>query len=319
MAKNKFVKFDGVPPIMPIDWRAWQSSSMIQSMSMTQQGIAFNIMLKQWVNGTVPRSAWDLAREIKADFQTTRRFLLTHSKFLACCECGNSWTPVDCECGASEASGRCQSNKLKNFYIDVNSGLPLGTTEPNLTYTEQNKTRPCEGVGDGSPVPLSVGVTNRVEVEEIEDETEEVETAENLIDETPNPQHVAKTFMDAFDLKMKTNRFLWSWDICYEAFTEFLKTHEQSKVLKVIRMAAANPMYKRGAKTINADKQRPWDWFIEKYPDIVDKFEADEEFNKTVRKQAREAVVGGHAALNPELHTGLDGQGVSWTEGKTKI
>jgi hypothetical protein len=309
MAKKK--KIDGVPPFLPIDWRAWESSPLIGSMTDTQLGIALKIMLKQWVLGSVPRSAWELARQIRSDFNTTSRFLVAHSKFLACCECGESWTPVDCQCGESEETGRCQSIKLKNFMNDVNSGLELGTTEPNLTYIEPKETSPSEEVDD--EVSYSPEIGNKTP-----GKTEEKIESTNAEEGELNAPLVSRVFMEKFGLKMKPRKSFFTWDFCNSAFEEFLKTHDQEEVLKVIQSASDSPHYKRGAQTVNADKQRPWDWFIEKYEDMLDKMNADIEFQKSIAKKVR-AAASGHTVSNPDLHTGKDAQGKDWTEDATKI
>src|SRR5277367_2489162 len=109
-------KIDGVPPTMPIDWRAWESSPVIQNMSDAQLGIALKIMLKQWVLGSLPHSAYRMANVLQSRYETVLKFLQTYPKFVVCAEHGCSWDVVgmECNCTADVATVVCQ--KTKNFY-----------------------------------------------------------------------------------------------------------------------------------------------------------------------------------------------------------
>jgi len=128
VANKPYTSIDGVPAIMPIDWRGWKSSPTTRKMTDTQVGIAFKSLLLQWELGSIPRDAWQLAKDIQSNFNTTLKFLQTYSKLFVCRNCADSWSEADCKCGESYAEGRLKSSKHENFSIDVNSGLPLGTT-----------------------------------------------------------------------------------------------------------------------------------------------------------------------------------------------
>jgi len=147
MAKTTTSAMNRVPPFMPILWQDWESDPDTQSMSETQVGIFFKMLLRQWQIGSLPRNAWDLARECKIrSYDTTLKFLGAYSNLIVCCECGASWNREDCECGASKLRGRCENRKLRNLRIDVISGLDLGTTKQNLTKPEpeQKRTASCK-------------------------------------------------------------------------------------------------------------------------------------------------------------------------------
>ncbi len=147
MAKTFNNSMNRVPPFMPVLWQDWESDPDTQSMSETQSGIFLKILLRQWQIGSLPRNAWDLARECKIrSYDTTLKFLKTYSNLIVCCECGASWKGEDCECGASKLRGRCENRKLRNLRIDVNSGLELGTTKQKQTKPEpeQKLTASCE-------------------------------------------------------------------------------------------------------------------------------------------------------------------------------
>jgi hypothetical protein len=128
MAKED--KLSRVPPYLPILWEDWDSDPDTSSMTDTQTGVFFKMLKKQWVIGRLPRDAWKLSREIKSSYETTLRFLRAYPNLFVCSECGRSWSEVTCECGQSYTRARCENLKLKFLRIDVNSGLPLGTTEP---------------------------------------------------------------------------------------------------------------------------------------------------------------------------------------------
>ena len=131
MAKQD--KLNRVPPFIPLLWQDWCSSPTVRRMTMAQRGIYVEILIEQWVYGDFPRSAWELSRRIGSDFKTTVRLLEKYSELAVCCQCGASWTPVNCQCGASNLTATCHNPKLKNLANDVNSDLPLGTTQPNPT------------------------------------------------------------------------------------------------------------------------------------------------------------------------------------------
>lgn len=140
MAKKR--KVDGVLPYLPLDWRAWSTSGTVRSMTRVQKSIYLDILIQQWIQGSVPRDAWRLSQDVIANYEATLNLLRKHSEILVCSECGRSWTEVDCECGQSKVVGRCHNEKLKNFSVDAISGLSLGTTEPNITLKEPNTTQP---------------------------------------------------------------------------------------------------------------------------------------------------------------------------------
>jgi hypothetical protein len=154
-------KINSVPPHIPLLWRDWESSPDIRSMSMTQRGIYLSILIKCWIFGDVPRDPWQLHKLIGADYKSTVRLLEQYSHLLVCCECGASWTPVDCQCGDSNLTARCHNLKLKYLNKDVNSGLSLGTTEENLMEpnpTDDGAASPPSNlveqeVGQGEPKP----------------------------------------------------------------------------------------------------------------------------------------------------------------------
>jgi hypothetical protein len=103
-------------------------------MTTAQKGLYLEILMEQWVYGDVPRSAWQLHKQINPEgaYSTTLRFLSTYSHLLVCRKCSESWTKEDCKCGESNSKGKCHNRKLHFLRIDVISGLELGTTEPNL-------------------------------------------------------------------------------------------------------------------------------------------------------------------------------------------
>ena len=153
MAKQD--KLNRMPPYLPIIVEDWQSDPDTQSMTDAQIGVFLKALLHQWQNGSLPRNAWDFAKKIDSSFDTTRRFLSDYSHLFVCCECFASWSKEDCECGASKSRARCENTKLKNLRIDVNSGLGLGTTEPNITEPKVTEREHVADAGDETPIQPS--------------------------------------------------------------------------------------------------------------------------------------------------------------------
>jgi len=273
---NRSTKIDGVPPTMPVDWQAWQSSPTTQSMTDTQVGIAFKIMLKQWELGSLPRSAWDLAREIKSDYQTTRRFLLAYSKFLVCQQCGKSWTPVTCECGASEATGRCECRKTKFFRIDVNSGLPLGTTEHNRR--EPDTTEPHHNSDGGGEAPNSGSSSPEQEAKPEPESTPQapVEMSE-----------VCSGVCHLLGRKSLKLPVMQHWESLLKPKVEL---HSVGYVLGLLKYALQeNEVWARAITTVK--KQDPIEYFASKFESIEESREGDERFKK-IREKKQSAVQG---------------------------
>lgn len=123
---------NSVPPYMPIIIEDWQSDPDTQSMSDVQVGIFVKALFYQWQNGSLPRDPWKFAKKIDSRYETVIKFLQTYPKRFTCTECERKWTVNECGCGKFGVSvARVENTKLKLLRIDVNSNLPLGTTESN--------------------------------------------------------------------------------------------------------------------------------------------------------------------------------------------
>jgi hypothetical protein len=271
MAKQD--KLDRVPPYMPIIWQDWMSSPTIRSMSMTQQGIFLNILLHQWVYGSVPRDPWKLAKAIGADYETTLRLLVKYSEILVCCECGTSWTRVTCECGDTKLGVTCENLKLKNLKIDVNLGLALGTTEPNPTITSPKVTPPCAPFGGEGGGGVSTSV-----VDGYFDQAKKG-MAEAAVEEKPTPTPTPAPSPLVDDLVNRLGMVKPPEPKVYGEWARRLENLMDGwgavKYAKAIAYVFENQMYCRGIKTTKEDKSI---WLAGKYEQIIAKMDADAEF-----------------------------------------
>jgi hypothetical protein len=267
MAKQD--KLSRVPPFVPLLWQDWQSSPSVRSMTMTQQGIFLNILLHQWVYGSVPRDPWKLAKAIGADYETTLRLLVKYSEILVCCECGTSWTRVTCECGDTKLGVTCENLKLKNLKIDVNLGLALGTTEPHPTITSPKVTPPSAPFrgGEGEGVSSSVGYFDQAKKG----------MAEAAVEEKPTPTPAPSPLVD--DLVQRLGMVKPPEPKVYGEWAHRLENLVDGwgsvKYAKAIAYVFENQMYCRGIKTTKEDKSV---WLAGKYEQIIAKMDADAEF-----------------------------------------
>jgi hypothetical protein len=258
---------------MPIIWQDWMSSPTIRSMSMTQQGIFLNILLHQWVYGSVPRDPWKLAKAIGADYETTLRLLVKYSEILVCCECGTSWTRVTCECGDTKLGVTCENLKLKNLKIDVNLGLALGTTEPNPTITSPKVTPPCAPFGGEGGGGVSTSV-----VDGYFDQAKKG-MAEAAVEEKPTPTPTPAPSPLVDDLVQRLGMVNPPELKVYGEWARRLENLVDGwgavKYAKAIAYVFENQMYCRGIKTTKEDKSL---WLAGKYEQIIAKMDADAEF-----------------------------------------
>jgi hypothetical protein len=266
MAKQD--KLDRVPPYMPIIWQDWMSSPTIRSMSMTQQGIFLNILLHQWVYGSVPRDPWKLAKAIGADYKSTVRLLEKSSTQLVCSQCGASWEPVTCQCGASKETVTCHNPKLQNLKNDVNLGLALGTTEPNPTITSPKVTPASAPFGGGEGEAVSSSV-----VDGYFDQAKKG-MAEAAVEEkpTPAPSPLVDDLVQRLGVKPPDLKVYGEWA---RRLGNLVDGWGEARYQKAIAYVFANQMYCRGIKTCKEDKVI---WLCSKWEQILAKMDADADY-----------------------------------------
>jgi hypothetical protein len=264
MAKQD--KLDRVPPYLPFIWQDWMSSPTVRSMTMTQRGIFLEILLYQWVYGSVPRDPWKLAKAIGADYETTLRLLVKYSEILVCCECGKSWARVICECGDTKLGVTCENPKLRNLKIDVNLGLPLATTEPHPTITPPKVTSPSAAAGGREGESDSGAV-----VEGYFDQGKK-SMAEAAVEEKPTPSPLVDDLVQRLGVKPPDPKVYGEWARRLENLVD---GWGEAIYQKAIPYLFANQMYCRGIKTTKEDKVS---WLCGKYEQILAKMDADAEF-----------------------------------------
>lgn len=285
MAKQE--KLDRVPPFIPLLWQDWLSSPSVRSMTLVQRGIYVEILIRQWVLGSLPRDAWKLAKDIQADYKTTVRFLSTYSHLLVCCQCGASWTPLSCQCGASKPTATCHNLRLKNLKIDVNLGLALGTTEPHQTQPDRSEPHlaaaplepPAAAGGRGVPEAVVEGYLDqgKKEVRVVVEEPKATPTPNSLVDEfiallAPPKPPSSQTYTH------------WS-----EVFARLVAAHGEPKFKTIMAYCFEHERYCRGIRTVK--KQDKADWFSENFGELAERMVADEEFDaKRGAKAARYRV-----------------------------
>ena len=104
MAKNTSNGMNRVPPFMPILWQDWESDPDISTMTDSQVGIHFKMLLRQWIVGSVPANVSDIIRECKLDSRNTvLRFLESYPHLWTCDGCGADFVRTECGCSTDAA------------------------------------------------------------------------------------------------------------------------------------------------------------------------------------------------------------------------
>jgi hypothetical protein len=165
MPKDKYSIEDRVPPTIPINWADWDGDEHVREMNETMEGIYFRIIREQWVHGRIDFDHNRLAQRLRCDRRNVKKFLEKWGHLFRCCKCdlrseyvavtppvrseyvaGASLVCSYCApsplCSCSDRVRSVYHRKLKFYRIDVNSGLPLGTTKQNVTEPNQRKPEP---------------------------------------------------------------------------------------------------------------------------------------------------------------------------------
>jgi hypothetical protein len=145
MAKQD--KLDRVPPYMPIVCCEWKGNRDIQRMTVAEEGFFVRFLLKQWELGDLPADPWLLSRLLNTNYRTTDKWLQKYSHLTVKSLQPRSEHAASLHQECSKCAVSLHNEKLKNYGIDVNLGLPLGTTEPNLTETSPKVTPTCAPFG----------------------------------------------------------------------------------------------------------------------------------------------------------------------------
>lgn len=301
---SSFSKLDRVPPMMPIIWQDWDSSVDIQNMTVAEEGLFFRLLRKLWVLDELPADPWRLAQQLGVrDHRTVARWLEKYSHLTVKTQKHHR----DCTVSSLETSCDCpvilRSEKLGNLKNDVILGLPLGTTKPQQNL---NRTEP-------EPLP-SVATVRAVSKREPEAGKQPVPEQEPKANPTPNP-----TDLDGSDASVLTNELLNlsgrrefkngnNRDESNRAFASLLaKGHTEAFVLTVMRYALTeNPVWTRAIK--GTKKVSPWLYFCEKFDDIVDSMELDEEFTR----KAKSKVAAAMGKEKPAFHNQAPPEGRDW-------
>jgi hypothetical protein len=287
----------------PFDVVDWLTCDDIMKMTSAEEGIYIRLLCVQWRDGFIASRPELAAKQCGKRPEMLRRWFEKWSHLF----------PISSTNAAHLVNPKLNEIALKKGNPKAQEGTEK-RREENRKEEETTSSAAAQRVGvkeeDEAEITAHTTVVNSPKVNI---EKPYAQDADDI-----DASAVSHAFMDAFDLKMRPGKLGYNYDACNIAFAEFLKRHDQGEALKVIKASGQNPQYRRGAKSLNPSNQLPWDWFIEKYEDMKIKMEADEEFTQNVAKKAK-AAVGGHAAVNPELHTGLDAQGNSWVEDKTKL
>jgi hypothetical protein len=260
MAKQH--KLNRVPPFIPLLWQDWRSSADIASMTPTQRSLYLDILIEQWIYGDVPRDPYKLHKKINptGDYRTTVRFLSAYSHLIVCSQCYHGWKTGCCPCGACDSTGTCLNLKLKNLRIDVNSDLPLGTTELNPTEPDRREPHlaPPAEAGEGRGVAFT---------------SLQGEICDQATPKTPSPTDdpLVNEFVALLGQKPSTlSQNYWS-----TVFAKLVKLHGEPHFRNVMAYCFQNERYCRGVKTTGKDKA---DWFADKFEGMADKMLADSEF-----------------------------------------
>jgi hypothetical protein len=288
MAKQD--KLNRVPPFLPLLWQDWLRSGDVRSMTMAQRGIYLEILVKQWVLGSVPRDAWKLAKGIQADYRATVRLLTTYSHLLACCQCGASWTPVTCQCGASNLTATCHSPKLRNLRNDVDSDLALGTTEPNLTQPKLTEPHPAASPLE-PPSPTGGGGVSSPVVEGYFGQGNKRNGAAAVV-EQPTPDPTPNPLVDEFIglLGMVKPPSPQTYNYWSEVFGRLVDAHGRPRFRTIMAYCFEHERYCRGIRTVK--KQDKADWLSEHFAELAERMVADEEFESKRGQKAAKYKVG---------------------------
>jgi hypothetical protein len=273
---NSFEKLNRVPPSMPTVWQ--ECNPILRTMSMAQRGIYFSIMLHLWVYDTLPWDVWQLAKTIGSDYRTTAKLLQKCGDLAVCVRCSCGWRAETLHCPCSDLAVTVHNIKLKNYKVDVNSKLPLGTTEPNPTLTQPKVTPPSAQRGAAS----SGGG---------KEEENSTNVVEGYFDqEAPNPL-VEKLVGLLGMVNPLAPRVYGEWSRRLENLQDGVGVERYSKAIAYL---FANPMYCRGIKTCTKDKVL---WLMEKWEPMLAKMDSDAEFAKNKpednRPQYRKNPSGG--------------------------
>jgi hypothetical protein len=245
-------------------------------MTMTQQGIYLNILIYQWVYGDFPRNAWELSRTLNSSYDTTLRLLSDYSHLFVCCECSASWSRADCECGASKSRGTCENPRLRNIRVDVNSDLPIGTTEPNLTITSPKVTPTCAPSGGEGGGRVSTSV-----VEGYFDQAKQG-MAKAAVVEEPTPNPLADQLVGLLGTKAPDPKVYGDWA---RLLGHLQDAHGQARYQSILAYCFKNERYCRGIKTTGKDKVL---WLMDKFDGLGAKMDADEEFKKASKPKEQD-------------------------------
>jgi hypothetical protein len=266
MAKQD--KLNRIPPFLPFLWQDWRSSQTVRRMTHSQRSIYLDILIEQWISGNVPRDAWRLAGMIQADYKSTVRLLENFSEVLVCCQCGASWTPVNCQCGASNLTATCHNPKLRNIRIDVDSGVALGTTEPNLTQPHLTEPQLASASQTGGG-----GISNSV-VERYFDQGNKRDGA--MAEEpTPTPDPLVDDFIALLaPPKPPCPQTYNHWS---GVFGRLVGVHGEAKFKTIMAYCFQHERYCRGIRTVK--KQDKADWFYDNFVELAERMVADQEFD----------------------------------------
>lgn len=277
MAKPKTTT--SIPPYIPIFWAEWDGSPDVQRMSLAEEAFYFRFLRKQWILDELPSDPWALSVLLHARYETTTKWLSKWSHLVVKAERKCSEHVVNLESSCSKCVVTLYNEKLRMLKNDVNSGLELGTTKPNI-----NKQKPKlnEDVSHHhhDNTEINVSQAEPAAVESVKPAAV-TETADD-----PDTSKTGKLFYDilVFNAGRKEFKNAANRDAINLAFYELQKTHPEKHVLNVIEYMVNNDHYMLGLKSIG--KTDPWDWFVEKFDSMANQMAADEEFKKARKKKA---------------------------------
>jgi len=155
----------------------------------------------------------------------------------------------------------------------VNSGLDLGTTEPNLTQPKLSEPHPALNALAPPSEARGEGVSSSVVDGYFEQAKKGM--AEAAVEEkpTPAPSPLVDDLVKRLGMvKPLDPNTYGEWTRRLEALGAGVG---EAKYAKAIAYVFENPMYSRGIKTTKQDKV---DWLCAKYESILAKMDADAEF-----------------------------------------
>jgi hypothetical protein len=265
---NSFEKLNRVPPVLPIVWHEF--NPLIRTMNMTQRGVYFSMMLHQWLYDSLPWDAWQLPKAIGAEYKTCRKFLEKFSDLTVCVQCSSSYRPATVHCSCSDRAVTMHNEKLKNYKIDVNSKVPLGTTEPNPTSTEGNGTSPS---ADAVPPPTGGGEKKKNSGSSLDDDFDQDPLEPNpLVDEL-----VARLGM----ARPPVPKLYREWA---RKLNNLVDGYGVARYQKGIAYLFENAYFGRGIK---ATKEGKVAWLCSKWEAVLTQMDADKEFGKKTSSAAR--------------------------------